>query len=104
MKLNSLLSSNKILWIFGQRVQEERKKDGITQEELADHTGVSVDTIKRIESGKSVKLDVAYRIAVALRLPLQSLLPPQKMEKEELAERIKAAQDTLQFLFELHKK
>ena len=71
-------TTEKISWIFQQRVKEERRKNCITQEQLAESIGVSIDTIKRIENGKGAKLDVAYNIAAALRVPLESLLPQQK--------------------------
>ena len=100
-----LNSSQKILWIFGERVKEERKKNSITQEELAEYTGVSVDTVKRIENGKGAKLDVAYNIAAALRVPLESLLPQQELlSEDEIVRRINAAKQTLELLEKLHKK
>lgn len=66
-----------ILGVFGKRVKEERKRQNITQEQLAECAGVSDDTIKRIEKGESVKLDVAFNIALALYIPIQLLLPVQ---------------------------
>ena len=98
-------SSAKILWTFGERVKEERKKNSVTQEELAEYTGVSVDTVKRIENGKGVKLDVAYNIAAALRVPLESLLPQQEwLSGDEIVGRIQVAQQTLELLEKLHTK
>ena len=98
---NMPIRSEKILWIFSERVKEERKKNNITQEQLAAYIGVSTDTIKRIENGKGVKLDVAYMIAAALRVPFESLLPKQDfLPKDELAKKIHDAQDTLQLLLE----
>ena len=100
------ICSTKILWTFKERVKEERKKNNITQAELAESTKVSIDTIKRIESGQGVKLDIAYKIAEILNVPLESLLPQQEyMSDDELIARIHAAQQTLQLLLEkLHKK
>lgn len=103
-KKTAPISRNKILWIFGGQVKEERKKNGVTQAELAAAAGVSADTIKRIESGKGVRLDVAYQIAVALRVPIQSLLPPQEVSEDELIRCIEAAQETLQLLLDKHKE
>lgn len=88
----------KILEVFGIRVKKERNKKKITQEELAESVGVSDDTIKRIESGKGVKLEVAFNIAEVLCIPIQSLLPQQDISKDELTQRIMEAQETLQLL------
>ena len=83
------IRSAKILWIFSERVKEERKKNNITQAQLAEYTGVSTDTIKRVENGQGVKLDVAYNIAVALGVPLESLLPQQDcMSNDDLIKKI----------------
>ena len=101
------ISSAKILFAFRERVKEERKKNSITQNQLAEYAGISVDTVKRIENGKGVKLDVAYNIAAALGVPFESLLPPQKyLSDDEIVRRAYDAQQTLQILLEekLHKK
>ena len=37
--------------VFAHRMKEERKKQGLKQEDLADLANVSMDTIKRYESG-----------------------------------------------------
>lgn len=49
-------------------MKEERIKKCFTQQELADLTITSLDTIKRYESGKSkgLRLEVAYEIARVL--------------------------------------
>lgn len=100
------ISLAKILWTFRERVKEERKKGNITQSQLAESADVSLDIIKRLETGKSVKVEVAYKIAEALRVPFESLFPQQDLlSDEELIERIRAAQNTLQLLIEkLQKK
>lgn len=73
----------------------------MTQDELADCAYVSADTIKRIESWKSVKLDVAFNLAELLNVAIQSLLPQQDIQqKNELTEKIKDAQDTLQLVLD----
>jgi len=46
----------------------------MTQQELADKTGVSRQTIIAIESGKySPSLDLAFRIAKVFQLPLEEV-------------------------------
>ena len=69
------MQPEEIFRTFGRRVKEERKRQHITQEQLAEYVGVSDDTIKRVEKGLSVKLDVAFNIAFVLQIGIQSLLP-----------------------------
>lgn len=71
------MQPEEVFGAFGKRVKEERKRRDITQEQLAEYVGVSDDTIKRIEKGQSVKLDVAFNLALILRIPIQLLLPAQ---------------------------
>jgi transcriptional regulator with XRE-family HTH domain len=53
---------------------EARKRQGLTQEELADKAGLTVRTIQRIESGKGTPRDFTLRqIAAALNLPVDEL-------------------------------
>ena len=90
---------------FKVRVKEERKKKGVTQEQLAEQIEVSVDTIKRVENGKGVKLDVAFNIAAALRVPFESLLPPQKyLSNDEVVGKIQTAKQILSFLENIYEK
>ena len=71
--------------MFARRMKEERKKQGLKQEDLSDLAKVSMDTIKRYESGsKGMRLDVAYDIACALNVPLQSMLPQSKNDVERI--------------------
>ena len=63
--------------VLGERVREERNRQGITRERLAEMAGVSVDVIKRVEDGMGAKIEAAYYIAVALHTPLEALLPMQ---------------------------
>ena len=61
---------------FAFNLREERKKQGLSQEELADICGVSVHTVKRYESGttKQGSLDAAYKIAAGLEKSLDEML------------------------------
>ncbi|WP_147539016.1 helix-turn-helix transcriptional regulator [Anaerotruncus rubiinfantis] len=76
-KIPAPMRPEEILGEFGRRVRKERRRLDITQEQLAEYVNVSDDTIKRIEKGQSVKLDVAFNIALVLGVPVQSLLPGQ---------------------------
>lgn len=64
--------------VFGWNMYQMRKAQGLTQEQLAEKSCVSFDTIKRYESGnyEGIRLDMAYY--VALGVPLQTLLPSQE--------------------------
>lgn len=95
---------DKILEVFGKRVKEERQRINITQEKLAEYADISLDTVKRIERGKSVKLEIAYTISEILQVPMQSLLPQRDVSENELIEKIQNAQETLQQLLDIYKK
>lgn len=59
---------------FGRRVQEFRKRKGLTQEQLAEEIGKSVDTISNIERGfSSTRIQTAAAIATALGIELRDL-------------------------------
>lgn len=79
--------------VFSRRMKEERIKKGLTQQELADLTITSLDTIKRYESGKSkgLRLEVAYEIARVLNVSLDSLLPPYGTDLEQEFQRAETA-------------
>lgn len=52
---------------IGEKIREERKKKGLTQEMLAEKTGMQRTHISRIEQGKcSTGFDLLQRIAEAL--------------------------------------
>ncbi len=85
-------SSVSVTEVFGRRMKEERKKQGLKQEDLADLANVSMDTIKRYESGsKGMRLDVAYDIACALNVPLQSMLPQSRNDVERTLRDLESA-------------
>lgn len=54
---------------FGQRIAQLRNERGMTQQELADKTGLSRNHISRIETGQyNVKLDILVSVAKALKM------------------------------------
>ena len=71
---------------FGLRVRENRKKQGLTQEQLSEAIGKSVDTISNIERGfMSTRIKTASEIAATLGVPLADLFyvtPRSEAEKE----------------------
>ena len=59
---------------FGRQVQGLREAKGLTQEQLADRIGRSVDTVSNIERGvNATRIEVAYLIAGELGVRLQDL-------------------------------
>ena len=61
--------------VFGHRLMICRSNQGLTQEELAEKSGVSRDNIARYEAGLNKPgLDKAYELAVALDVTLDELV------------------------------
>lgn len=87
---------NDISGVFGKCVRTVRKNRGYTQEKLAEETGVSVDTIKRVEDGMGTKIDAAYRIAVALNTPLGAFFPEQTANRDAIISSIRLLLDRLE--------
>lgn len=64
-----------ILEKFGERVREERLKQGLSQEALAEKAGVHRTYIGMIERAeKNITLINIQRIAIALDIPLGELM------------------------------
>ena len=74
------------------RMREERIKNHLTQQELADLVQVSLDTIKRYETGetKYLRLDFVCDVASVLHVPLQAFLPPQSDNIESRLQRLES--------------
>lgn len=64
---------------IGRRIKIYRVSFGMTQEELAEKSGVSVRSISRLEQGSSVQMDNLLRILIALGLDsnIELLIPDQ---------------------------
>jgi transcriptional regulator with XRE-family HTH domain len=79
---------------LGIRIQALRKQRGLTQEELAEAVGRSVDTVSNIERGFSLtRIETALAIAVALKTTLRDLfdlepLPSTAPEKRVLIDQL----------------
>lgn len=64
-----------IKYIIADNIKLYRKRENLTQLELAEQTELSLDSIKRVEGGKrTMSLDNFLRIADALSVPLSFLL------------------------------
>lgn len=61
---------------FGDRVKKFREKKGLTQQDLADKTGMHVSYISRIErGGENPAYDKIEKIAKVLGVKASDLLP-----------------------------
>jgi transcriptional regulator with XRE-family HTH domain len=59
---------------FGKRLQNLRREAGITQEQLADKTGLTVESISNMERGLyGPKFENLERIAAVLKVPVREL-------------------------------
>lgn len=68
------MKDSKLNHQFGQRVQQLRRLKNLTQEDLADAIGRSVDTISNIERGfSSTRLDTIAQIAKVLGVSLSEM-------------------------------
>ena len=85
----------KTLIYIGEKIRTERKKQNITREQMEQLTEVSVDTIKRIEAGKSASTENLFRIALALDVPFSVLLPEPPQDKYVIRQKIDKLMDEL---------
>lgn len=72
---------NKLIYDeIGKLIKKERKKKGITQEQLADLTSYSLSFIANIESNthQSFSMHTLYNIANALNISIHNLIPDQR--------------------------
>ena len=82
-----LMKKNEILKIFGNSVKAQRKLKGLTQEQLAEISSVSIETISCIERGTlSTTLYTAQLLANALETNLSALLSSSEQNKNFLPE------------------
>jgi transcriptional regulator with XRE-family HTH domain len=59
---------------FGKRLQQLRLETGLTQEQLADEIGVTIESISNIERGiHGPKFETLERLAVALDVSVKEL-------------------------------
>ncbi|MCX4464399.1 helix-turn-helix domain-containing protein [Streptomyces albidoflavus] len=60
----------------GMKVKDARKRTGLTQRQLAEHSGVSLSTIRKLEQGErsGARMETMHALARALRLPTMSLV------------------------------
>ena len=62
---------------IGQTIRYYRKESGLTQEELAEKTSISISYLTKIEAPnceKSFSLEILFEISKALDIPISKLL------------------------------
>jgi transcriptional regulator with XRE-family HTH domain len=81
----SLASSEQIKADLCLRLEQIRLTRNITQARLADQAGLSIRTIRNLESGQGVSLDTFIRVLIALGIQqnLQVLLPDPRVRPIE---------------------
>ena len=68
------MNEQKLMRTFGKRVSEVRRSKGITQQQLAEMTGMSVVAIAYIETGKRwARLGTLNKIAHHLKVNISEL-------------------------------
>lgn len=65
---------DKNLAAFGKNVAAMRQKRGLTQDQLADKTGLSIDTVGAIEQGRRwARLTTLHKLAKGLNVSIDEL-------------------------------
>ncbi|MFF4573409.1 helix-turn-helix domain-containing protein [Streptomyces sp. NPDC001410] len=69
---------------IGKRLQEVRKRRGMTQRQLASESGVTLPLIRKLEQGEraETRLETARQLAQALRVPTTNLIGDHEDEPE----------------------
>ncbi|MGW7404453.1 helix-turn-helix domain-containing protein [Streptomyces sp. NPDC054833] len=69
---------------IGKRLQEVRKRRGMTQRRLTSDSGVSLSLIRKLEQGEpaDTRLETARRLAQALRVPTTNLMAEDEEEPQ----------------------
>jgi transcriptional regulator with XRE-family HTH domain len=69
---------------FGKRIRERRIQEGLSQDELAQHTGISRNYLSQIEREQATNLSwqVMERLATALGLKLEAETEPEIAEEQ----------------------
>lgn len=72
--------------LLAQRVRLARAQRGMTRKQLAEHSGISLAYLARVEGGTgNISLGLLYRLAISLNLPLESFLSPAETHGADFA-------------------
>lgn len=79
-----MMSSDQLYNTIGKRVRLRRERLGLTQEQLADHVGLTRTSISNIEQGRQkILVHMLYNLAEALAVAPEALLPLEDTERDE---------------------
>lgn len=85
--MDTMWSNTAILEELGQRLQRERLNRNMTQQEVAEASGLSPATIKKMEAGSNFSMETLMQILRSLNLldRLDALLPEPALSPIQLA-------------------
>lgn len=96
------LSNTDVIREIGIRLREQRISKKLTQQQLANHAGLSLFTISKIEKGQSVSLSMLVAVLRVLRLldNIEFLLPKAEIspiallkQKQKITKRVRSKKD-----------
>ena len=71
---------------LGSKIRQMRKRSGLTQNELADRSGISFRTIQKIEDGSSVpRVDTLDTLCQSLGVSIAELIEPPENRSRSLS-------------------
>ena len=94
MKIYGDENNSFLLKELGERIRDIRIAHNMKQEEMAENTGVSISTVRRIEAGLGSTMDNFIRILRLFNLiqNLEILVPEQQQTAEEIYKKISKRQ------------
>ena len=87
MKFNLAMTSGEVMTEIGQRIAAIRLSRNLTQEDMAKKSGISLATVKRLESGASnigLSPFLAVCVELALTVGFESLLPTVRSTPQDI--------------------
>jgi transcriptional regulator with XRE-family HTH domain len=87
--VSTALAIDQLIALIGERLREERLRQNLTQETVADKAGVSVRAIRSLEAGAGAQLTTFVRALKALgaESALHALLPASEISPMAMLER-----------------
>jgi XRE family aerobic/anaerobic benzoate catabolism transcriptional regulator len=84
--LEPLTSESDLHQLLAQRVRDARARRFMTRKALAEHSGISLAYLARVESGTgNISLGLLQQLARALNLPIESFLAPEDSTNADFA-------------------
>lgn len=69
--------------LLGNKLREKRKAAGLTQKEISEATGMSIDVIKNIEAGRNISDSITTRNRIKLYQTAVRILPQLKKARQK---------------------